>query len=183
MLFFLGVTAIAFAAASLMYGGGAAEPEAMVVPGGLDLPAPTQREDQLAPFKMALLIAAGCASIFYAGRHGLRAVTRTVAARTEGGRLHLHASYGGEVDPVSVDAITDAIFDRADRLPGAGSGSAKLGARLRHGLYLRYRAGDAICEARLVDNDVDGGTEQLRRFATNLDMWRAARGARSASAR
>lgn len=182
MLFFLGVAAIAFTVASLMHGDSTAEPETMVVPGGLDLPAPTQRKDPLAPFKTALLIVAGGASIFYAGRHGLRAATRTVAARAEGGRLHLHSSYGGPADPVPVEAITDAIFDRADHLPGAGSGSAKLGARLRHGLYLRYRVSDTICEARLIDNDVDGGAEQLRRFAANLDMWRAARRDRSASA-
>jgi hypothetical protein len=46
---------------------------------------------------------------------------------------------------------------------------------LRHGLYLRYRAGNATREIRLIDNDIDGGTEQLRRFAAHLDVWRRSR--------
>ena len=175
MLFFLGTAAIAFAVAGLMHAEGEAQPEAQYLPGGVELPAPAPRKDPLAPFKMPLLIVAGGVALFYAGRHGLRATTRAVAARTEGGRLHLHSSYGGEGDPVPVEAIADAIFDRADRLPGDASGPAKLGARLRHGLYLRYRAGNATREIRLIDNDIDGGTEQLRRFAAHLDVWRRSR--------
>lgn len=175
MLFFLGMAAIAFAVAGLMRADGEAQPAAQYLPGGVELPAPAPRKDPLAPFKIPLLVVAGGVSLFYAGRHGLRAATRAVAARTEGGRLHLHSSYGGEVDPVPVEAITDAIFDRADRLPGEASGSAKLGARLRHGLYLRYRAGNATREMRLIDNDIEGGTDQLRRFAAHLDVWRHAR--------
>lgn len=175
MLFFLGTASIAFAVAGLMHAEGEAPPAMQYLPGGVELPAPAPRKDSLAPFKIPLLVVAGGVSLFYAGRHGLRAATRAVAARTEGGRLHLHSSYGGEVDPVPVEAITDAIFDRADRLPGEASGSAKLGARLRHGLYLRYRAGNATHEMRLIDNDIEGGTDQLRRFAAHLDVWRHAR--------
>lgn len=175
MLFFLGMAAIAFAVAGLMHADGEAQPAAQYLPGGVELPAPAPRKDPLAPFKIPLLVVAGGVSLFYAGRHGLRAATRAVAARTEGGRLHLHSSYGGEIDPVPVEAITDAIFDRADRLPGEASGSAKLGARLRHGLCLRYRAGNAVREIRLIDNDIDGGAEQLRRFAAHLDVWRRSR--------
>ncbi len=175
MLFFLGVAAIAFAVVGLMHAEGEAPPETMSLPGGGELPAPAARKDPLAPFKIPLLVVAGGVSLFYAGRHGLRTATRAVAARTEGGRLHLHSSYGGEGDPVPVEAITDAIFDRADRLPGDASGPAKLGARLRHGLYLRYRAGNATREMRLIDNDIEGGTEQLRRFAAHLDVWRHSR--------
>ena len=178
MLFFLGMAAIAFAVAGLMHAEGEAQPATQYLPGAVELPAPAPRKDPLAPFKIPLLVVAGGVALFYAGRHGLRATTRAVAARTEGGRLHLHSSYGGEIDPVPVEAITDAIFDRADRLPGEASGSAKLGARLRHGLYLRYRAGNATRETRLIDNDIDGGTEQLRRFAAHLDVWRHARRAR-----
>lgn len=175
MLFFLGMAAIAFAVAGLMHAEGEAQPETQYLPGRVELPAPAPRKDPLAPFKIPLLVVAGGVSLFYAGRHGLRAATRAVAARTEGGRLHLHPSYGGEVDPVPVEAVTDAIFDRADRLPGDASGSAKLGARLRHGLYLRYRAGNTTRETRLIDNDIDGGTEQLRRFAAHLEAWRHSR--------
>lgn len=175
MLFFLGMAAIAFAVAGLMHAEGEAPPETLYLPDGVELPAPAPHKDPLAPFKMALLIVAGGVCFFYAGRHGLRAATREVAARTEGGRLHLHSSYGAEIGAMPVEAITDAIFDRADRLPGDASGSAKLGARLRHGLYLRYRSDGATRELRLIDNDVDGGTEQLRRFAAHLDAWRQSR--------
>ncbi|HWW56973.1 MAG TPA: hypothetical protein VN047_08785 [Sphingopyxis sp.] len=174
MLFFLGVAAIAFAVAGLMHAEREAPPQTLRL-SGMELPAPAPHRDPLVPLKMPLLIVAGGACLFYAGRHGLRAVTREVAARTEGGRLHLHSSYGAEADPLPVEAIADAIFDRADRLPGDASGPAKLGARLRHGLYLRYRAGGATRELRLIDNDIDGGTEQLRRFAAHLDAWRQSR--------
>ncbi|SEH18461.1 hypothetical protein SAMN05428974_2694 [Sphingopyxis sp. YR583] len=170
-LFFLGVAAIAFTVAGLIHIEREAPRETMLLPGGLDLPAPAPHRDPLAPLKMPFLVAAGGVSLFFAGRHGLRAATREVAARAEGGRLHLHASYGAEASPLPIDAITDAIFDRADRLPGGGSGPVKLGARLRHGLYLRYRAGSAVHELRLIDNDIDGGAEQLRRFAAYLDAW------------
>lgn len=174
MLFFLGVAAIAFAVAGLMHAEREAPPQTLRL-SGMELPAPAPHRDPLVPLKMPLLIVAGGVCLFYAGRHGLRAVTREVAARTEGGRLHLHSSYGAEADPLPVEAIADAIFDRADRLPGDASGPAKLGARLRHGLYLRYRAGGATRELRLIDNDIDGGTEQLRRFAAHLDAWRQSR--------
>ncbi len=174
-LFFLGVASIAFAVAGLMYAEGTAQPETTYLPGGVELPAPAPRKDPLAPFKIPLLIVAGGAALFYAGRHGLRAATRAVAARTEGGRLHLHSSYGGEIDAIPVEAIADAVFDRADRLPGDASGPAKLGARMRHGLYLRYRAANTTRETRLIDNDIHGGTEQLRRFAAHLDVWRRSR--------
>lgn len=174
MLFFLGVAAMALAVAGLMHAEREAPPQSLHL-SGMELPAPAPHRDPLAPFKIPLLIVAGGVCLFYAGRHGLRAVTREVAARTEGGRLHLHSSYGAEADPLPVEAIIDAIFDRADRLPGDASGSAKLGARLRHGLYLRYRADGVTRELRLIDNDIDGGTEQLRRFAAHLDAWRQSR--------
>jgi hypothetical protein len=174
MLFFLGVAAMALAVAGLMHAEREAPPQSLHL-SGMELPAPAPHRDPLAPFKIPLLIVAGGVCLFYAGRHGLRAVTREVAARIEGGRLHLHSSYGAKADPLPVEAIIDAIFDRADRLPGDASGSAKLGARLRHGLYLRYRAGGVTRELRLIDNDIDGGTEQLRHFAAHLDAWRQSR--------
>ncbi|MFN7031203.1 MAG: hypothetical protein ACK4PC_17710, partial [Sphingopyxis sp.] len=68
--------------------------------------------------------------------------------------------------------ITQLLVDRADRLPGDLSVSVGLGARFRHGLYLAYRTDQGPGVLRLMDNDVDGGTEQLRRFATYLEAWR-----------
>jgi hypothetical protein len=172
-LFFLGFAALAFTLAGLLYAERDAPPQTVALP-GLDLPAPAPRRDPLTPFKIPFLIGAGAVCLFYVGRHALRAVTPQVAAKVENRRLHLHSSYGTPLLPI--DEIAETIFDRADRLPGDVSGSARLGARLRHGLYIRYRAG----ELRLIDNDIDGGTEQLRRFAAHLDSWRqsAARTAR-----
>jgi hypothetical protein len=176
-LFFLGFAATAFFIAGLLYAERDPPPQTIAVP-GLDLPAPPPHRDPLTPFKIPFLIVAGGICLFYVGRHGWRAVTRAVAAKIENRHLHLHSSYA--TAPVPVEAITEAIFDRADRLPGEGSGSAKLGARLRHGLYLRYRVDGRPGELRLIDNDIDGGSEQLRRFAAHLDSWRqsAARTAR-----
>ena len=178
-LFFLGVAAIAFAVAGLMQAERTPPPRAVGLP-DIYLPVPAPPRDPLAPFKIPLLIVAGGACLFYAGRHGLRGLTRKVAAKIDNGGLHLHASYGAASNPLPIADIADALFDRADRLPGGGSGSVRLGARLRHGLYLRYGAGGASDELRLIDNDIDGGTEQLRRFAEHLENWRrsAARTAR-----
>lgn len=170
-LFFLGVAAIAFTVAGLMHDGQRAPPQTIRL-SDIELPAPAPHRDPLTPFKIPLLIVAGGACLFYAGRHGLRVMAQKAAVKIENGQLHFHPSYGAEPNPLPVDAIIEALFDRADLLPGEGSGSARLGARMRHGLYLRYRAGAAPGELRLVDNDIDGGTEQLRRFAAHLDVWR-----------
>lgn len=173
-LFFLGFAAVALVVAGLMYADRAEPAPAPVVIGSPDilLPAPTPHRDPLAPFKISLLVIAGGVCIVYAGRHALRAMTRDVAVRIANGRLHFHSSYGADPNPLSAADIVEAIFDRADRLPGEISGSARLGARVRHGLYLRYELGAASRELRLIDNDVDGGVEQLRRFAAQLDAWR-----------
>ncbi|NIJ36711.1 hypothetical protein FHR22_001360 [Sphingopyxis panaciterrae] len=181
-LFFLGFAALSFFFSALLYGETKPEPmqEATVRP-DLYLPIPAPRRDPLAPFKVPLLIAAGGVCLFYAGRHGARAISRRVAVRILDGHLHFHPSFIAAPRQLPIADIVEMIVDRADRLPGDGSRAAKLGARLRHGLYLRYRAGGgAIGEFRLADNDVDGGTGQLRRFAAHLGAWRqsAARAAR-----
>jgi hypothetical protein len=153
-----------------------------VLPGGLVLPTPAPRPDPFLVLKIPLLLGAGAVSLFYVGRYAKRAFTRAVAIKIEGGRLHFHPSFGAMPDQLPVDYIDAAIFDRADRLPetaglamlGIGSSAAKFGARTRHGLYLHYRSGSTSGEARVIDNDVEGGTEQLRRFAAQVDIWRRA---------
>ena len=170
-LFFLGVAAIAFTVAGLMHDEQDARPRTVRLP-DLELPAPAPHRDPMTPLKVPLLIVAGGVCLFYAGRHALRGLARKAAVKIENGGLHFHSSYGVEPNPLPVDAIAEALFDRADRLPGGASGAARWGARMRHGLYLRYRVGTAPGELRLIDNDIDGGTEQLRRFAAHLDAWR-----------
>lgn len=171
-LFFPGVSAIAFSVASLMHAESAAPAPVVAGTSDIALPAPAPHRDPLAPFKMLLLVIAGGVSLFYAGRHGLRVLARETAVRIEGGRLHFHASYGAEPNPLPAANIAEAICDRADRLPGEISNAARLGARMRYGLYLRYDADGSSREVRLMDNDVEGGAEQLRRFAAQLDAWR-----------
>ena len=172
VLFFLGVAAIAFAVAGLMHAGNSAPPRVVAGTPDLALPAPAPHRDPMAPFKIPLLVIAGGTCLFYAGRHGLRGLTRQMAVRIESGRLHFHSSYGADPNPLPVADIAEAICDRADRLPGEVAGSVKFGARLRQGLYLRYRVDGTSRELRLIDNDFDGGAEQLCRFAAQLDVWR-----------
>jgi len=157
-------------------------PTTQVLPGGLVLPKPAPHPDPFLVLKIPLLLGAGAVSLFYVGRYAKRAFTRAAAIKIEGGRLHFHPSFGAMPDQLPVDYIDAAIFDRADRLPetaglamlGIGSNAAKFGARTRHGLYLHYRSGSTSGEARVIDNDVEGGTEQLRRFAAQVDIWRRA---------
>lgn len=173
-LFFLAFAALSFFFAALLHSETKPEPvrQATARP-DIYLPMPAPRRDPLAPFKVPLLIAAGGVCLFYAARHGARAFSRQVAVRILDGHLHFHPSFMAVPGQLPIGDIVEMIVDRADRLPGDGSRGAKLGARLRHGLYLRYRAGGgAIGELRLIDNDIDGGTGQLRRFAAHLDAWR-----------
>lgn len=175
LLVFLAIAALLFVIAGLIHADSKAPPRDIRFDDPV-LPVPAPRRDPLAPVKIPFLIVAGGLCLFMAGRHGRRMVTPQVAARIEGGHLHLDAETG----PVPIDAIIDARFDRADRLPGDGSAVVRLGARLCHGLYLQYRADASVRDLRLIDNDIDGGTDQLRRFAAHLDDWRqsAARTAR-----
>lgn len=157
-------------------------PTTQALPGGLVLPMPAPRPDPFLPLKITLLLGTGVVSLFYVGRYAKRALTRAVAIKIEGGQLHFHPSFGAMPDQLPVAHIDTAIFDRADRLPetaglamlGIGSSAAKFGARTRHGLYLHYRSGSMSGEARVIDNDIEGGTEQLRRFAAQVDIWRRA---------
>jgi len=182
-LFFLGLAAAAFWLTSAMLDDRRDRPPpTQVLPGGLTLPVPTPPPNPFAPLKILVLLAAGSVSLFCGGRRAARALSRAAAIKIEGGRLHFHPSFGAMPATLPVEHIDVAIFDRADRLPegaalatfGFGSGAAKFGARTRHGLYLHYRQGSGTGEARIIDNDVDGGVEQLRRFAAQVDLRRHA---------
>ena len=174
-LFFVAVAVFAFAVAGLLHRDSTAVPPSVRFDGPVP-PPPAPRSDPLAPVKIPALIVAGCVCLFLAGRHGTRMVARRVAVRIEGGRLHCHASLMAAPGEIPIDAIIDAQFDRADRVPGDGVGTgaaaARFGARMRHVLHLRYTTDGSVAELRLVDNDVDGGVDQLRRFAAHLDAWR-----------
>lgn len=171
-LFFLGFAVLAFAFTVVLFDEGDAPPRTYAPPGGLDLPMPTPQRDPLTPLKLPFLFVAGGVCLFYTGRHAARAVTRKVAVKIENAYLHFHPSYRSAPAMLPVQNVVEAIFDRADRLPGDGTSAGKLGAKLRHGLYLRYHADGEAGELLLIDNDIGGGAEQLSRFAAHLDAWR-----------
>lgn len=188
MLLFLGFAVLAFGLAYLLLEERqAVAPLTQTLPGGLVLPMPAPRPDPFAPVKIPLLLAAGGVSLFYVGRHGVRLMTREVAVTIATGQLHFHPSYNMLSSIMPIANVTEAIFDRAERLPEgkwesvasavswSANRSARSGAMLRHGLYLRYRSGASTGEVRLIDNDFDGGAEQLRRFAAQIEMWRGSR--------
>lgn len=179
-LVFAAFAAAAFALAWIEHAERMAPPQTIGLP-GMEFPAPARRDGGLlGPLHIPFLLLLGSAGLFYVGRFGARVVRGGVAARIEAQALHLHTSYGAATVPVA--EIVDMIVDRADRLPGddGGTVAARFGARLRHGLYLRYHSDGVIREVRLFDNDVEGGVDQLRRFAGQLEAWRrsAARMAR-----
>ncbi|MGQ3099446.1 MAG: hypothetical protein ACT6Q5_02945 [Sphingopyxis solisilvae] len=171
MLFAL-FAAAAFALAWIEHAERVAPPPTIGLP-GMEFPAPARRDDGvLGRLQVPFLLLLGSASLFYVGRFGARAVRGGVAARIESRALHLHASFGA-ASPIPLRDIVELIFDRADRLPGeGGGGAARIGARLRHGLYLRYRSAGDDGEVRLFDNDVEGGVDRLWRFAELLGAWR-----------
>lgn len=171
-MLFLAFAVVAFVVAGLMYDDAHAPPPPPVPLAGGLWPAPAPRRDPLAPLHMIVLIGAGCGCLFYAVRHGWRAATARVAVRIENGRLYSDLLHDAGVASVEARDITQLLVDRADRFPGDLSVSVGMGARFRHGLYLAYRTDQGPGVLRLMDNDVDGGTEQLRRFATYLEAWR-----------
>lgn len=171
-MLFLAFAVAAFLVAGLMYDDAHAPPPPTVPLAGGLWPAPAPRRDPLVPLHMIVLIGGGCGCLFYAARHGGRAATARVAARIENGRLYSDLLHDAGIGSVDAHDITQLLVDRADRLPGDLSVSVGLGARFRHGLYLAYRTDPGPGVLRLMDNDVDGGTEQLRRFAAYLEAWR-----------
>ena len=171
LLFFIAVAVLAFAVTGLLHRDSTALPPPVGFDGPIP-PPPAPRPDPLAPVKIPALIIAGGVCLFMAGRHGVRMVTRRVAVRIEGRQLHCHSSLMTAPGQIPIDAIVETMFDRADQLPGDGNAASRLGARLRHGLYLRYVINGSPGELRLMDNDVDGGVDQLGRFSAHLDAWR-----------
>ena len=159
------------------------EPEPVgqiVLPGGLELPAPTSRKDPLAPIRGAILFIGGCFGIFYAVRYGWRSFVGEVAVRIDYDCIHFHPSITGAPSSLPLGDINLVLFDRADKIPqtdiGAllhrgltGNWAARMAAQTRHILYIGYRSGESI---RLVDNDFDGGASQLERVADYLEKMR-----------
>ncbi len=184
-LFFLALAgaAIAIIAILLPQPHGGPQPT-QLLPGGLVLPMPAPRPDPFAGLKIPILVVAVGYAIFLAGRHAMRAASGEVAVKIDAGKLHFHPSYISAADILPIDDIMSVIVDRADRLPngeslkllrvysGSSFRAAQWGAKLRHGLYMQYRSAGTAGAVRVMDNDVDGGTEQLRRFAAQLEVWR-----------
>lgn len=162
-----------------------ANPAGDVRAGPMIFPLPGPRSDPLAAIKISLLFVGAALGLFYVGRYARRAAMRGVAARLENRSLLFHSSYWGVPGAIALGDITMLLFDRADRLPETESASwlkalssggywgARQGARMRYMLHVAYRAGGEVKSIRLVDNDIEGGAEQLERFAAYIEAHRA----------
>lgn len=140
--------------------------------------------------QLAVITFGGIFSLFYVGRFAMRTVTNQVAAKIEGGQILFHPSYSSAPAKLRLEDVTVVIFDRADRLaesplqeylrdystsPVLASFAAKLGVKMRHVLHIGFLVDGSVDKVRLIDNDIEGGTEQLRRFAAQVDLWRRSR--------
>lgn len=154
------------------------EPVKMMPLPGVDLPAIAPRKQPLIWLKMPFLLFMGCIMIFFPGRYWRRAFTQNVAVKIEQGAVHFDSSYMNAPDALPLEKIRLTIFDRADRLLGDGglftsSWSAKQGSKLRYGLYIEFQSGsNSTDNIRLVDNDFEGGKQQLQGFAEYLEKMR-----------
>ena len=178
---FAGATVVCFYGAYDLIGLKPEPVRQIVLPGGLELPAPTPHQDPLAPIRALVLLVGGCFGIFYIFRYGLRLFAREVAVKIENGCLHFHSSFAIAPEKWPLADIAITLFDRADKIPRTDgeafmqgyafttARAAKFGARLRHVLYVQHRSGETIS---LVDNDFDGGASQLSRFANYLEQMR-----------
>lgn len=172
-LFFLGVGLAGLAVAYAMHAERNRPASMIEAPGGLLLPPPAHRDSPVDSIRIIIAVVAGGAALLFAGRHGARLFSRAAAVRLEGGHLHFHPSYGEVSGPLALEQVRAMRFDRADRLAPDGAGSsARLGARARHALLIEYDRQGRIEAIRLVDNDFDGGADQLRRFAAFVDSHR-----------
>lgn len=123
-------------------------------------------------------------ALFYVGRFAMRTVTNRPAAKIEGGQILFHSSYSSAPATLGLEDVTVVIFDRADRMTESASqdhsgaysmpgfSAARLGSKMRHTLYIGFLADGSEGKVLLIDNDIEGGTEQLRRFAAQVDIRR-----------
>lgn len=114
-----------------------------------------------------------------------RLISPQSALAVQNGQLVPHASFVNAPHSIPLDAIRNVTFDRADRIrPDAMDSTLsavsltnrfamKYGARLRHALLIEYVDERGYPESlRISDADVEGGAQQLDRFATYLEQCR-----------
>jgi len=145
---------------------------------------PPKQPGLLTVLKLVVTTLGGIFALFYVGRFAMRTVTNRPAAQIEGGQILFHSSYSSAPATLRLEDVTVVIFDRADRVTesasqdhsGAYSRSgfwaARLGSKMRHALFIGFLADGSEGNVRLIDNDIEGGTEQLRRFAAQVDLRR-----------
>lgn len=183
-LLFAGATVVCFYGAYDMLAPDPAPIRQIILPGGLELPAPTPRAYPAEPIRAIILFIGGFFGIFYAVRYGWRLFVRQIAVRIDYDRIHFHPSITGAPNSLPLGDINLVLFDRADKIPQkgmdaflhghspTGAWAARMGSKMRHMLYIGYRSGEGI---RLVDNDFDGGAAQLERVADYLEKMRVAK--------
>lgn len=136
-----------------------------------------KRVDSFAPVRILILLGGTAFLLFGVFRHGRRALFPVVAASLEGGSLHFDLSYVADGAPVALDDVLSVRFGRGDVVAEEGGeaiapGGARMGARLRHVLLIEHRVDGRREVVRIVDNDIDGGSEQLRRFGAFVQAHR-----------
>jgi hypothetical protein len=112
-----------------------------------------------------------------------RLFAREPALAMRNGQLIPHRSFTTTPTSIPVNAISNVVFDRTDRVRSNTAGliitafswsahfGGKLGGRLRHSLLIDYVSESGEQRSfRIGDADVDGGVEQLKRFADYLKM-------------
>lgn len=110
-----------------------------------------------------------------------RLSTSETALALGNGELVVHGSFITAPSAIPTHAITHVTFDRADRVRLNTAGifikayswpaflGGRLGARLRYVLLIDYVSDSGEPQSfRMNDADVDGGIEQLKRFAEYL---------------
>lgn len=146
-----------------------------------------EQPDVVMMLRLMVVTLGGFFALFYVGRFAIRTVTNHVAAKIEGDQIYFHSSYSSAPATLRVEDVTVVIFDRADRLPESpsqahlradatspflASFAARLGVKTRHVLHIGFLTDGSAGNVRLIDNDIEGGTEQLRRFAAQVDLRR-----------
>ncbi|NJS13868.1 MAG: hypothetical protein HC788_03635 [Sphingopyxis sp.] len=130
-----------------------------------------------------MLMACILAALWEIGMKSWRLIRPQAALAVQNGQLLLHPSFVNAPPAIALAAIRAVTFDRADRASPTGMDSAltaysltnrlamKFGARLRHILLINYIDERGHNEnVRINDAEVDGGVDQLRRFADYLRM-------------
>lgn len=132
-------------------------------------------------FSIILLIACFALALWECGMDLWRLLTPSPALQVQNRELKIHSSFLSAPRAIAVSSIRLVALDRGDRIrPGfwddvqtgiswSNRLGFKVGARMRHVLLIDYITTSGVLDSlRISDAHVDGGVEQLSRFAAYL---------------